>query len=831
MKTPDQHLRQALRIVKFTSLGATIAVLAGASDQTRAVWFGYSGARLILAGGFLLSALLAAGANRFLAAEPTRAGRVQIWLAQPPVFALGQALAFLITVVSGYVLALTHALTDASLRGPAERLIPFLVWSLLLALVVSRLLLQLRAGPGWVGRLGAGLPWKPIGVAAAGLALAAVLVARTGIGRVPDQTGWDTPGAPLLASQVFLAWAGGIVMLLLAGELTRRWPRPTDLGLAGLIWLTAVLVWQAQPLAPTYFSPDPRPPNYEFYPYSDAALLEVNTQNLLIGEGFVYAAEKPLYNLFLALLHTLVGPGYLPTVQTQTLVLALFPAVVYALGSTLGHRLAGVLAAGLLILREQNTLQLSGRINVSHSQLLMTDLPAALGVSLLILLLVFWARARRDSSAYAAVAGAGLGLLLLLRPQLLLFVGVIVAVLALALWRDRVRLLRSAALFLLALALVLAPWWVRNGLKTGSPGFDLPFSSGYLARQYSFTAGLEAGPASPAGFQAAAEFALAHPGAVVRFIGAHFFHNEISALLALPSEFSLVNNLNKVIGLRDYYTPETTHRLWAECCGLRSWVQAQPYWDSLSPWDGEFPARALPPLAFNLTLIAVGIGVAWRRLGPAGLIPLGFHLVYSLSTAIARVSGWRLILPVDWVAILYYSIGLAAVTLWVWRAFRMGAPAPQPPPAAAPAVSARLAAGLVLGMFAVGLALPLVEIALPQRYAGLQPAPPLDGLEWRVGRALFPRYYPGGVGEPGGDWPAFNPLPFSRVGFYLAGPQNEHVILPLNQSPTDFPHAVDVFVYGCVSPTYFLATEVVLQQADGTITILADLARPNCADR
>ena len=40
------------------------------------------------------------------------------------------------------------------------------------------------------------------------------------------------------------------------------------------------------------------------------------------------------------------------------------------------------------------------------------------------------------------------------------------------------------------------------------------------------------------------------------------------------------------------------------------------------------------------------------------LLIVGFYLIYSLSSALVRISGWRFIQPVDWLVIAFYSFGL-----------------------------------------------------------------------------------------------------------------------------------------------------------------------------
>jgi hypothetical protein len=95
------------------------------------------------------------------------------------------------------------------------------------------------------------------------------------------------------------------------------------------------------------------------------------------------------------------------------------------------------------------------------------------------------------------------------------------------------------------------------------------------------------------------------------------------------------------------------------------------------------------------------------------------------------------------------------------------------------------------------------------------------------GRALYPRYYVADAGEPGGQWPAFNPLPFARLGFVLVGPESNHVVLPLQSSPTDFGNASDVVVFGCKEEGYLRAIAVVFIQAESQ-DVLSDFHTFSC---
>jgi hypothetical protein len=756
------------------------------------------------------------------------------------VYALVLVLSGLLALVAFYLCLLTFKFTDAFVLARLQRLLPIFLW---LALFAAQLLvfapLLGRSAQITIDRRS----MLPALLAFLALAAVAVFIALSGLGLRPDRAGWDTPGTPLMATQILIAWLGALLLVAILGFAERKlnWQLSrVDWLAVFVLWLLAVVLWQSQPLSPTYFSPGPQAPNFSYYPYSDAAAHDVVAQNLLVGQGFSLVSEKPLYSFFLAAVHVLFGQDYTRIVTVQIVLLALFPAVLYLLATRMHHRLSGALLGLALILRERNAIALSGEINVSHSKLLMTDLPTALGIALFALLLLRWLQSDRQQLRWPLFVGAALGFLMLLRSQNLVLLPLLLLV---AFWQGgkswRPRLMYSGVL-LLGFVLAALPWLLRNYAHTGQFGYSQPLQAAYLARQYSLTP--EANdpgfpPDTPLeqyvtlGFANVRRFTLEHPGEVARFISAHFLHNEVSSLLALPIRFDLSDKLVNYYNLLPYWE-DAEGRLWSECCSLDAHIANTPYWQS---WNGDLPADAILPILANLALIAIGIGVAWKRVGWLALVPLGLHLAYNFSTAVARVSGWRLVLPVDWVLIMYYCIGLGQLSLWAWAYFagQQAHKATEPRKKTQAAKSApsreRLPQYAALILLAA-LSLPLTELLVPDRYAAandtsalaawrqsdfagatsLDPAAFLEQDDATVltGRALYPRYYAAGFGEPGGQWPAFNPQPFARLGFVLVGPGGQNVILPLQSAPAAFPNAVDVIVFACQAENYLRAVAV-----------------------
>jgi hypothetical protein len=230
-------------------------------------------------------------------------------------------------------------------------------------------------------------------------------------------------------------------------------------------------------------------------------------------------------------------------------------------------------------------------------------------------------------------------------------------------------------------------------------------------------------------------------------------------------------------------------------------------------------------------------------------MPLGFSIVYFLINAVARTSGGRYILAVDWVPMMYFVIGLGHISVaGIGFLFRT---VPQldsyqqsedSPHAAADKESPWPVTRYLLislGFFFLGSLLPITERAVPPRYTetvkqevlssllasralGVFGQSDLDNFNKSngkviIGRALYPRYFESGEGAPGKPttdrWaesakPSFYSKDFSRLSFYLVGPENLSVLLPMEKGPDHFPNASDVIVLGCQGKEYFDALVV-----------------------
>jgi hypothetical protein len=645
----------------------------------------------------------------------------------------------------------------------------------------------------------------------AAFALAVAIIALTRIGLGFDATIWNAPGSPLVGTQVVVAFLGSAALLGAFSVLRRRLGQTRlqriDWILAGVVWLVAAVMWLHEPAQPTYYSSEPRYPNFESYPVSDAFNHDVIAQNVLIGEGFHFgglvAIRRPLYVLFLSALEGLLASNYSAVVNAQVVVLALFPALLYLLAARLHNRFSGLLLGGLVVFRETNSIALGHVINASHAKLLMADLPTALGMALLAVVAVVWLRSTPRNYLAALLTGSLLGAFVLLRSQSLTLIPVF-ALLVILVWGWRAGW-KAVLLFFLGAVLVVSPWVVRNRIGMGQWAIEDSIVSGFLANRYRYEPGTfglpfldgeSEGEYYARQMAAVREFALSDPVYVAGFVSDNFVRNQLLNLMALPVSFELRE--------------------------LELHVRQLPFWPS---WDGSLPSESYLPIAANLALVSLGLAVAWRGWRWVGLVPLFINLGFTANLALARVSGWRYNLPADWVVLLYYAMGLSQIALWVFSSLTKS-------PAALNSLvtvasksktktgSTWMAIGFGL-LLLVGFSFSIIETLSTPRYEKLQAQTVLqeleelplqearldalktmlgqNGLDILNGRALYPAFYSAGEGVPGSTFALNVPQEFDRLTFFLIGPEAASISFPFEKQNVDLPSAAHVVVLRCSS--------------------------------
>jgi 4-amino-4-deoxy-L-arabinose transferase-like glycosyltransferase len=680
---------------------------------------------------------------------------------------------------------------------------------------------------------------------------AALFAAITGIGLKPDKYGWGAPGVPLMEWQIwFSILFGFLVTGIIGGSLYSGSPLSRkDLFICIGVWIAAVLIWGTQPVPPGFFATPGRLPNFEIYPFSDGAFYDFYAQNIVIGNGFrgPQIPPRPLYILFLAIAHFIVGQDYNLVVLIQTFLLALIPVAIYLLGRAMHSTTAGLAAASMAILRELTTiLSTPFTDDVSNSKLLFADLPSTLGIALLLLCVFLWLRNPWKRNSLQMASGLAMGILLLVRTQSLLLLPVIFLV-ALVLYRKKLlQFTLDFGLFTLVMAICISPWLSRNYSIAGAFIFDHPESqSRVMAQRYDFDGDFDSHERRPGEGTGAysnrltaaiQQTIIQHPLYVAEFVGGHFLNNEIDDLLILPIR-------NGLSGPRELLFP------------------TQPFWQE---WNGQISWSQALLLAANLLVISLGIGVSWKKYKILGLFPLFINLTYNLSTAVARYSGWRYLLPVDWILYFYFAIGIVSIVSLLVRHYGKNKdllPVETPAsddtarhiPLLFPPI--RPSMTILLLAFVIGFSLILAEMVIPARYSLAEknqilpemlanPVVKSSGIDLEAlsllqshpnafivrGRALYPRYYAAGEGEAKTAKTGYEPSPDARLVFMVASNPDGLTIFRTDTSPEYFPNGADVSVVGCQHQLYAEAWIITIHGEKEVTYISPDAAAKECRE-
>lgn len=712
-----------------------------------------------------------------------------------------------------YLLLFASAQNLGSLASYRERLYPMLVWFALIAFQFTAGFAFIKGNDSDFFRVYRS-SLAPSGIALLLLALLIAFIALTKIGLTPDAIYWQGPGVPLLISQVILAWGIGLLFNILVvrfGEASRS---RVNVFACMALWVLAVFLWWSQPARISYNVLEPNPPNFQSYPFGDAILYDTAAHEFLTGTALPNDFwVKPLYSFFLAFLHLFAGENYELLVFLQIAILAFIPVLVYLLVSLLGNRTAGIVASLLVILREQNSIALSNVIQVSHLKLLLSDV-FSMGLVVLLLWLMFrWLEKPNENRNTLLILGGTLGLLTLTRGHpVLLFPIIVVIVFILNATNFRQRFVR-AVFFMAGVGFVLLPWFWRIYETTGQFALQSPVSpySANMAGLYSLTPQL----ADPRAFttdvssqtleesdaqnKQVMNFIIQYPDEVLRFVSAHFFHNVIYSYIYLPQSFRIES--------------------------LRAYVTAEPFWGA---WQGELSLQGWTLLFLNIALIALGFGIVWKKHKYLALVPLLIGMGYNASVSVGRISGWRFILPSDWITLVYFSIGLIQfsyiVGFIVTRSMQDVSIKDEAWAVEKTSVKWVNVMAIAISFLLLGSAVTYGHRLFSDRYP-IKSAQQLMG-EYLVateslgqpfaedefnrflqtehaaivyGRAIYPYFLKANSGPINHAWSAYKPRSYNRVVFYLVGARSSNVILPLPSHDFDFSDGAEVIVLGCAN--------------------------------
>jgi hypothetical protein len=677
----------------------------------------------------------------------------------------------------------------------------------------------------------------------------------TGFGWEPDNFGWGRRMVPLLSWQVGFVWVlvSTAIFICRNNQIKESLRRFLNKRVCGLpvkdcivilsLWIFAMCLWYVQiPGVQGY------PPESVSNPDRDSALYEVSIQSLLLGDGFYghKLVSRPFYMFGLAIIHLFSGNSYANIAFFQTMVIAFLPGVLYLIGKTLGNRYIGLALGIFAIFREFNSILSTHFSIVSNSRMIMSDVPATLGICLATLFCIIWLIKAGNSHYWSILTGGILACTILVRMQTLVLIPVII-ILSLLVFslQKRIRFwINDIALFLSAVLVILIPWMVRNYYCVGTFVLDEPYTqTKMIAERYTEKERIKDFSSLPgesdADFskrltESTLDFIKSHPQKVIEFTASHFVRNLNDTFLVLPYELSVTD-------FRD------------------NAVISRAFWHPFIP---EFGLLRNLLIGLDLLFFSLGLVFAIQRFGIAGTVPLVFNLAYNFSNAVSRNSGYRYMLPVDWISYLYYGIGMVAcihVLLCITGLINRGITfehynKSQMFELPTQKTTNRLfSASTMLAAFClIGLSLPLSEVLIPQKYPPMAkevivneviskygetlPVEEVDRLRSFVdspnsvavrGLLMLPKFLPSNGNHS--SLPAVTPIDDPRYVFMLIADKPVGVALIQEDNSIKFPDfSENAVIIGCDRGSLIDAKYILLENEELPIYRSEDYAESSC---
>ena len=491
-----------------------------------------------------------------------------------------------------------------------------------------------------------------------------IVITRLGI--TPETFTWNVAGIPMSGIQ-FISIL--LITTLIQGiiiKVQNSFPNQSnfkiDLIICIGLFLFAVFIWGNTPMTKHYFSIQPQIPFNQPFPSSDARVHDLGALSIIKGWGINFGGytDKPLYMVFLAVLHWFAGYDYNLITQLQIFVLALIGPILYLFGKSFHSRFLGLLISLFILIRQRNAIVLSLTIASVNPRLLTTEVPTLLCLIVLNWLVFLWLKKHEEKSLIPFAIGGILGIASLIRMNPLMLLPTILLYSLFVMWKRKTKWLKHAMAIIAGCGLLIIPWLVTGTNANGQPYLLLKILDVINFRYTPQGMELRTTPklALVEPFRNKNNFRgiqihsdgveppidiHSFPGFVIN----HFFYNFVGGFLALPDSFILQDQTLNTLAER-------------------------PYWEEAnkSNWAGEIDTHQIPFVIINLCLIGMGIGWSWKYWKWAGIFPIYFFGVYSLSLGLARSSGSRYLVPIDWVIFFYFAIGITLLLNFLPKSLR-----------------------------------------------------------------------------------------------------------------------------------------------------------------
>jgi hypothetical protein len=862
--------RIILILTVVESIFVLSAILKSPSEVGNARLLGLSTSRLILFSSSLVVVLLSVGLLLFSLFRSQHfdvlESNLKSQVAKRPVFCILFAIC-LLGLYSGLQLALYAPFVDEPVASAfMTRLHPIFIWMAVLSLQFGVLFCLWQPDLKYLWQTSK--KTSILTLVLFGFFLVIWLwIARTGYGFAEEtrESGYfRVVGTPITGFQVFVALicAFGVSALWKYFRPIMGFSHRKELVIGLGLWLLTFALWMSTPLVPSWFADQPRLPNNSFSPNSDALLYDTIGQSMLVGSGYNHPImwgdeiRRPMLAGMIAFFHAIRGPGYEEIIILQVALLAAYPAVVFLITRRLHNSISGLMAGLLIMMRERNSILLADDITVSHAKILMSDLPATLGVVLFLWIMIQWIEDPKTKANLPLIAGGVLGFFALMRVDIGLLM-VFVGIAGLWLLRQKKRTWVSGMTTLtIGFILMVAPWALRNWQLTGTPYIDTPNNmrrfenifEDFLFPLLDFEKSYSPEPETFPAYKRASLIHEAHEVSTVKVTSDeqfsqfenmlnHFFNGQTQYVYFLPLYPSSVAASANLI------TDRSLAGFWETCCSVEEYVRRLPIW--WGEWQGDVPPVSYLSLGIVLFVLSVGVAVLWRQRGIIGVLTIlagGFHVLYF---ALNRRSGGRWLMEYDWFSVVILSVGLVAMAQGAVKWLRTGSTQNKLSANDSRCTqvlshnSQRNMFFLGLIILGIGAALPLSEVLAPERYPESVIDERIQGLfasenlkanekllletlleqdaDVSYGRALYPRYFAAEDGRDG--WKDNYKLPFSRIEFNLVGSANSLAQIPYSDGEIEFANAQDILMVGCSGSKYFdVVVAVLFQPGSQTVT-------------
>ncbi len=626
-----------------------------------------------------------------------------------------------------------------------------------------------------------------------------IFIDISGMGIVPNGEDWNEAGVPILGWQVFIAVLVGILSQKLEKTFRnkdRLRSRKFDIAIFLLIWIIGGYLWAKTPVSNGYLNPGPYPPTNETYPFADAARFDTMSQYALIGQGLNNgeAYNRPVYPAFLVYIHILSGQNYADNMGLQAAVFAIFPALLYLLAKFLSNRSTGIAIATVIIFRGINGIAATNLINLANQKQMLTGFPTAILVGLILLITLIWLR-QPNTILLVVLIGGIFGSGIYLRQTILGFFPVIMLLPFFVTKLKKQRRLIVPALLILGIIAFGVPYEAKNYIESPYYKYPAVIKKIFTIVETRYTPQREM-PEERERFvlrksppSQNISNTISKNISTLQTVGNHFARNIVTSTLILPHSISIDSLRNTI---------KAENSFW------------RPY------WDGRLNIEQSLFLALNLVMISVGIVSAIYRFPIGGWLPLLFFFGYNLANALAKSSGGRYIVPVDWIVILYFMLGIHQLLLWkmpIAKKDRHTSFSKKHPRIEGKGSALAFILVLVMGTFLiipdfifrqkfyknnVSMTSSLVNL-LPseEKQAYIEELLKTEKLFIATGQIMYPRYYLAGDGEFSYYYP-YKTLDYPRLSFIFIGPRGTYNAVMPGDMPKGLDNLSEAIIVGCL---------------------------------